>query len=291
MPTGAAPEPEALPPIPDEDPPPPPDGEDDPDAIEPPQGRRSVVGDLVRERERRQQAETQAAAAQDLLRSVMESPEGLAMLQRAATGAPASDAPSAADQLALQQEQEATALDLGLYDEKGQPDLAAAARIMAREDRRVQAQVQRAVQQLHQTELLPLKQQRAEQTIAHVKAVATHYGIDADMVERGMRTLPIDQLGNPEVQQTVLMTALGLQTFGAGGAPQQQPQPYGTPQPQGRRALRPPIYQEPAGGRPRGQAPVLDEPFRVRLRESGLKDADIDSSLSRFVPGAPNRLE
>jgi hypothetical protein len=285
MPTGTPPEP--PPPIPDEDMPPPPEGEEG-EEPEPPQGRRSLVGDLVREREQRRVAEEQAAAAQGLLQSVMQTPEGLAALQRAALG---DQAPpdQAAEQQALQEELEATAIDLGLYDDKGQPDLKSAARIMAREQRRIDVQVQRAVEQLKQTELLPLKQQRAEQTIAHVKAVAAHYGIDPDMVERGMRTLPIDQLGNPEVQQTVLMTALGLQTFGQ-GTPPPQPQ-YGPPQPQGRRALRPPIYQEPAGGRPRGQAPVLDEPFRVRLRESGLKDADIDASLSRFVPGAPNRLE
>jgi hypothetical protein len=60
--------------------------------------------------------------------------------------------------------------------------------------------------------------------------------------------------------------------------------------PNQRGQLRPPIYSEPAGGRPRA-TPQLDEPFRARLRESGLKDDDINQSLSRFVPGAPNRLE
>jgi hypothetical protein len=162
---------------------------------------------------------------------------------------------------------------------------------MAREQRRVEAQVARAVQHLQATELAPIKQQRAEGIIAHVKNVAAHYGIDPDMVERGMRTLPVEQMGNPEVQQTVLMTALGLQTFGAGGAPQAPQAPQrGPASPQARGQLRPPIYSEPAGGRPRAQ-PQLDEPFRARLRESGLKDDDINASLSRFVPGAPNRLE
>jgi hypothetical protein len=286
MPTGTTqpePEPEPLP-LSDEDAPPP-EEDEEPE----PQGRRSLVGDLVRERERRATAEEQARSAQELLQSVMQHPEGFKLLQQAASGQP--PAPAEDDQTALAQELEATAIDLGLYDAQGQPDLQSAARIMAREQRRIDAQVTKAVEQLKQTELLPLKQQRAEQTIAHVKAVAVHYGIDPVMVERGMRTLPLNQLDNPEVQQTVLMTALGLQTFGAGGAPPQQQPQYGPPQPQGRRALRPPIYQEPSGGRPRGQAPVIDEPFRVRLRESGLKDADIDASLSRFVAGAPNRLE
>jgi hypothetical protein len=296
MPTGTPPEPPAA------APPPPPDltqplvdpGDqpEQPEVGEEPQpgGRRTLVGELVREREQRRVAENQATAAQDLLRQVMQTPDGLSLLQRVATGAPAAE--PQVDESAFRAEAEATAIDLGLYDDQGQPDLQAAARIMAREERRVQAQVERAVQQLAQTEILPLKQQRVEQTIAHVKGVAAHYGIDPEMVERGMRTLPPEQVGNAEVQQTVLMTALGLQTFG--GVPQRQqgqPLPQHSPVQQGQRGqLRPPIYSEAAGGRPRSGV-VLDEPFRNRLRESGLKDTEINASLERFVPGAPNRLE
>jgi hypothetical protein len=281
-----APEPEPAPePIPDEDQGPPPDEDE-------PQGRRGgVVGELVEERAARRLAEQQAASAQDLLKQVMQSPDGLALLQRVASGTPAAQGPD--PQEAYRQECEATAIDLGLYDDKGQPDLQSAHRIMQREERRVQAQVQRAVQHLQQTELAPLKQQRVEQTIQHVKAVAQHYGIDPDMVERGLRTIPAEQIGNPEVQQTVLMTALGLQTFGGATPPQGPVQRERGPNGQfaaSRGALRPPIYQEPSGGRPRS-APQLDEPFRARLRESGLKDQEINASLDRFVPGAPNRLE
>lgn len=298
MPTGQLPQPPEPPPgapppaLPDPEPPPPGDDEIDTETGEPVQGRRTLVGDLVREREQRRTAEQQAASAQELLRQVMQTPDGLALLQRVANGEPAAPAgPDPTAQAAFQQELEATAIDLGLYDSEGNPDLQAAHRIMAREERRVAAQVQRAVQHLQQTELAPIKAQRAEQTIAHVRNVAQHYGIDPDMVERGMRTLPVEQMGNPEVQQTVLMTALGLQTFGAGGAPQAPQAPQRGPAVgQQRGQLRPPIYSEPAGGRPRAQ-PQLDEPFRARLRESGLKDDDINASLSRFVPGAPNRLE
>jgi hypothetical protein len=296
MPTGTLPQspepppgPPQPPPAAEPEPPPPGDEEIDLDTGEPVGGRRTLVGDLVREREQRRIAETQASSAQDLLRQVMQTPDGLALLQRVASGAPSG--PDPAEQQALQQELEATAIDLGLYDTEGNPDLQAAGRIMAREQRRVEAQVARAVQHLQATELAPIKQQRAEGIIAHVKNVAAHYGIDPDMVERGMRTLPVEQMGNPEVQQTVLMTALGLQTFGAGGAPQPPQAPQRGPAMGAQRGqLRPPIYSEPAGGRPRAQ-PQLDEPFRARLRESGLKDDDINASLSRFVPGAPNRLE
>jgi len=295
MPTGTLPQPPEPPPAPEPPAPEPPaPGEDeiDIDTGEPVAGRRTLVGDLVREREQRRVAETQAQSAQELLRQVIADPAGMALLQRVASGATPPDPQQTQEaQQAQLQELEATAIDLGLYDADGNPDLGAAGRIMAREQRRVEAQVQRAVAHLQQTELLPLKQQRVEQTIAHVKNVAAHYGIDPDMVERGMRTIPIDQINNPEVQQTVLMTALGLQTFGAGGAPQPQAPPQRGPQaPQQRGQLRPPIYSEPAGGRPRA-TPQLDEPFRVRLRESGLKDDDINASLARFVPGAPNRLE
>jgi len=295
MPTGQAPptpDPPA-PPAPAPEPELPPSEEDDPELGEAPvEGRRTLVGDLVREREQRRTAEQQANSAQELLRQVIADPAGMALLQRVAAGQPPeAPGPDPAQQEAFQQELEATAIDLGLYDSEGQPDLQAAHRIMAREERRVAAQVQKAVQHLQQTELAPIKAQRAEQTIAHVRNVAAHYGIDPDMVERGMRTLPVEQMGNPEVQQTVLMTALGLQTFGAGGAPQAPQAPQRGPAvPNQRGQLRPPIYSEPAGGRPRA-TPQLDEPFRARLRESGLKDDDINASLSRFVPGAPNRLE
>jgi len=298
MPGGAAPITEPGPPVtqppPGDEPPPP----DDPDAIpdedetpDDPRPKRTLVGDLVSERERRQKAETEAEQAQALVRAVLEAPGGFELLQRAATGQPA-PTQQAAEQEALRQELEATAIDLGLYDAEGNPDLKTAYRISQREERRLTKLVEQAV--------APLRQQTQAQTaaavIAHVKGVAQHYGIDPEMVERGMRTLPADQMTNPEVQQTVLMTALGLQTFGA--VPGQTPPPRARgqlaqpPQPNGGRGtLRPPLYSEPAGGRPRGQAPQLDQSFRDRLRGSGLKDAEIDSAVARFVPGTPLALE
>jgi len=297
MPGGSPPVTEQPPPVyeptPGEEPPPPveeppAEGEDEePD----PRPKRTVVGDLVQERERRQRAETEAEQAQALIRTVLETPGGFEVLQRAATGAPA-PTEQAAEQEALRQELEATAIDLGLYDADGNPDLKTAHRITQREERRLTKLVEQAVAPLRQQ----TQAQTANQIIAHVKQVAQHYGIDPEMVERGMRTLPPDQMGNPEVQQTVLMTALGLQTFGGQPgqvAPQrprgqlaQQPAPPGM-----RAALRPPVYSEPAGGRPRGQAPVLDQSFRDRLRGSGLKDAEIDRAVSNFVPGTPMPLE
>lgn len=280
---------------------------DDEDPNAPP-ARRTIVGDLVRERARRQAAESQAESATALVRTLMQSPEGMAALQRAALGdqappaAPSSaEAQAAAD--AERVELEALAIDLGLYDAESQPDLKAAKRVYDRQSRMVDQAVQRATKQF-ETQLQPLKMTQADQIIGHVMRVAESYGIDPQLVENGLRSLPVDQIGNPQVQQTVLMTALGLQTFGAldpnappqarGRRPAPVP-PNGPPAdprqvPTSRATLRPPIFQEPPGGRPRS-APVLDDAFRARLRESGLKDTEIDESVGRFVPGAPNRLE
>jgi hypothetical protein len=292
MPGGEPPVTEQPPPtyepVPGEEPPVP-DEDAVPDEEADPRPKRTLVSDLVEERGRRQKAETEAEQAQALVRAVMEAPGGFELLQRAATGQPAPQA-QAAEQEALRQELEATAIDLGLYDADGNPDLKTAYRISQREERRLTKLVEQAVAPLRQQ----TQAQTSNQIIAHVKGVAQHYGIDPEMVERGMRTLPAEQMGNPEVQQTVLMTALGLQTFGAGGQPQApaRGQVQGQPQPPGMRAaLRPPVFSEPAGGRPRGQAPLLDQSFRDRLRGSGLKDAEIDSAVSRFVPGTPLALE
>jgi hypothetical protein len=270
---------------------PPPEEEGTPEDDQRP--KRTIVGDLVLERDRRQRAEAEAEQAQSLVRAVLEAPGGFDLLQRAATGqlAPAATPEAQTqEQALLRQELEATAIDLGLYDADGNPDLQTAHRITQREERRLTKLVEQAVAPLRQQ----TQAQTANQIIGHVKNVAAHYGIDPDMVERGMRTLPVEQMGNPEVQQTVLMTALGLQTFGAGGAPQprQRGQLAQPPAPPGMRAaLRPPVYSEPAGGRPRGAAPVLDQSFRDRLRGSGLKDAEIDRAVSNFVPGTPLALE
>lgn len=276
------------------------DPDADPDAQ--PRGRRTLVGEVVRERERRQLAEAQLSSSTDLLRQLMADEQGAALLSRiVGGGAPGPAGPSPEDVAAEQAELEALAIDLGLYDAQGAPDLATAKRIQQREERRVAQVVKRELGAFEQTKLQPIAQQRAAQTIGHVVAVAQQYGIDPQLVQNGMRALyeqNPNAIYDEQAQQAVLMTALGIQTFGsASGAPQPggQPQPRQRPRaPQGGPApLRPgapPIYTEAPGGGPRAQS-QLAEPFRARLREAGLKDDEINASLGRFVPGAPNALE
>lgn len=277
------------------------DPDADPDAQ--PRGRRTLVGEMVRERERRQLAEAQLQSSTDLLRQIMTDPQGAALLSRVVGGgAPAPAGPSAEEQAAQQAELETLAIDLGLYDERGAPDLTTAKRIQEREERRVAQVVKRELGAFEQTKLQPLAQQRAQQVIGHVVTVAQQYGIDPQLVQNGMQALyeqNPNAIYDEQAQQAVLMTALGIQTFGAAGAPPTSGQP-GAPAPRRPRApqggsapLRPgapPIYTEPPGGGPRAQS-QLAEPFRVRLREAGLKDDEINASLGRFVPGAPNALE
>ena len=254
-----------------------------------PQGRRSVVGDLVRERERRQTAEGNLQQSQELLRQVMSLPGGMELLQSAALGKPVPGKPgqpSAEDQ-ALYAEAVEVAGDLGLYDAQGNPDIKTAARIVLRQRKTTEAMLAKALGPLQQTTMSLASQP----VIQHVLQVAQQFGIDQNLVYQGLQATPPEHLGNPEVQQAVLMMALGTQTMLGnqnGNGRQAAPRPQASvPQ---RGALRPPIFTEPAGGRPRAGA-QLDDVFRERLRSTGMKDETINASLERFVPGAPNRLE
>jgi hypothetical protein len=306
MPTG--PEPEAPAPAPDlsqplvdpDEPPPgdepPPDGDEEveEEGAPLPGGKRTVVNDLVRERERRQMAEGNLQSSQELLRQVMSLPGGIELLQSAATGAPPPRKPGepSEDDRALYKEAQEVAHDLGLYDTEGNPDIRTAARIVLRQRKSTEAALSKALAPLQQTTM----SLAAQPVINHVLAVADQFGIDRNLVQQGLMATPPEHLGNPEVQQAVLMMALGTQTM-LGTTPQNgngQPRnvsretsPRGTPM---GRALRAPIFTEAPGGRPRSGV-VLDDVFRERLKSTGMKDETINASLERFVPGAPNRLE
>ena len=270
--------------------PPPPGDEDaeEEEAAPQPGGRRSVVGDLVRERERRQMVEGNLAQSQELLRQVMSLPGGMELLQAATSGQPVPRKPgemSAEDQALVQEAQE-VAQDLGLYDAQGQPDLRTAARIVLRDRKRTETMVRQALGPLQQTTI----NLASQPVINRVLQVADQFGIDKNLVYQGLQATPPEHLGNPEVQQAVLMMALGTQTMLA-SQPQNGPrqvQPRGTPLQ--RMGARAPIFTEAPGGRPRAGT-QLDEVFRDRLRSTGLKDEQINASLDKFVPGAPNRLE
>jgi len=288
-------DPEAAPP--EEEPEPPPEGtEEEAGGDEPQPGqRRSVVGDLVRERERRQIIEQNLTQSQELIRQVMSLPGGMELLQAAATGQPPPQATrpgqlSAEDQALVQEAQE-VAQDLGLYDAEGKPDLKTAARIVLRDRKRTETMVRQALGPLQQTTMTLA----AQPVIQRVLAVADQFGIDRNLVWQGLQATPPEHLANPEVQQAVLMMALGTQTMlgsgqqqPAGPNGQRQPVPRGTPLQ--RMGARAPIFTEAPGGRPRATA-QLDDVFRERLRSTGMKDETINASLERFVPGAPNRLE
>jgi hypothetical protein len=298
MPTGpepAAPAPDLTQPLTDPEEPPPPTDDDEAELPEeegaPTHGRRSVVGDLVRERERRQQAEGNLQSSQELLRQVMSLPGGMELLQAATTGKPPAPKPGEASEedKALYKEAQEVAHDLGLYDAEGNPDIRTAARIVVRDRKRTETLLNKALAPLQQTTM----GLAAQPVINHVLGVADQFGIDRNLVLQGLNATPAEHLGNPEVQQAVLMMALGTQTMlgttpgnGHGRAPQ-APAQRGTPM---SRALRPPLFTEAPGGRPRATA-QLDEVFRERLRSTGMKDDTINASLERFVPGAPNRLE
>lgn len=291
-----------------------------------PQGRRSLVGELVRTREQARIHREQSEQSQQLLRQVLSLPGGAELLQAAVTGRPpGAGAPGAVSPQEQQEreqlfrEAQEVAQDLGLYDGEGKPDVRLAAKIVLRDRKRVQDAVQAAVQPLQQRTL----QLGAEPVIQHVLGVAEQFGISPELVEQGLRATPASELGKPEVQQAVLMMALGTQqmllqqnaevpgfgydaagnyvllprTVARQGQPMRQPAvrarqgvtvPGVVPQ---RGAARPPLFMEQPGGRPRTQQPGLDPVFRERLQSTGMKDADIDSALGNFVPGAPNRLE
>jgi len=285
-----APPPDLTQPLADPDEPPPPDDDDLPEEEGAPQpGRRTVVTDLVRERERRQMAEGNLQQSQELLRQVMSLPGGMELLQSAALGKPPEAKPGTPteDDKQLFAEAQEVAHDLGLYDTEGQPDIRTAARIVLRDRKRTEALLNKALAPLQQT----TQSLASQPVIAHVLGVADQFGIDRNLVYQGLQATPPEHLGNPEVQQAVLMMALGTQTMlgttppnGHGRAPQP-----GRAVPQ-RGALRPPLFTEAPGGRPRA-TPQLDDVFRERLRSTGMKDETINASLERFVPGAPNRLE
>jgi hypothetical protein len=304
MPTG--PEPEAPAPAPDlsqplvdpdeppagDEPPLPGDEEVEEEGAPLPGGKRTVVNDLVRERERRQMAESNLQSSQELLRQVMSLPGGVELLQSAATGAPPPRKPGepSEDDRALYKEAQEVAHDLGLYDTEGNPDIRTAARIVLRQRKSTEAALSKALAPLQQTTM----SLAAQPVINHVLGVADQFGIDRNLVLQGLNATPPEHLGNPEVQQAVLMMALGTQTMlgtvppnGNGGAAPRQSVPRGTPM---GRALRAPIFTEAPGGRPRSGV-VLDDVFRERLKSTGMKDETINASLERFVPGAPNRLE
>lgn len=258
-----------------------------------PLGRRSVVGDLVRERERRQMAEGNLQQSQELLRQVMSLPGGLELLQSAALGTPPPQKPgqASAEDQALYAEAQEVAHDLGLYDTEGHPDIRTAARIVLRQRKSTEAALNRALGPLQQTTM----QLAAQPVIQRVLNVAQTLGIDQNLVYQGLQATPPEHLGNPEVQQAVLMMALGTQVYlGTNGQPANgQPGNGQRAQrgiPMGRTAMRPPIFTESPGGRPRA-TPQLDDVFRERLRSTGMKDEQINGALEKFVPGAPNRLE
>lgn len=282
---------------------------------EQPRGRRSLVGDLVRERERRQTVETNLQQSQHLLQQVMSLPGGMELLQAAATGKQpqrtAPGQPTAEDQELMAEAQE-VAQDLGLYDAEGKADLRTAARIVLRDRKRTQQMLAQAIQPLQRTTM----GLAAQPVIAHVLSVADQFGIDRNLVLQGLQATPPEHINNVEVQQAVLMMALGTQTMLGQQQGEQQPPPtmqqqiatqlqqqpptqvQRAPRPgqfrgpqQQRSAMRPPIFSEGPGGRPRASAPQLDSVFRDRLKSTGMKDADIDGAVGRFVPGAPNRLE
>ena len=263
-----------------------------------PEGRRTLVGDLMRERERRQLFEQQSNQSQALIRQVMSLPGGMELLQAAATGQPPPRQPGqpSAEDEALAQEASEVARDLGLYNAEGQLDLRTAARIVLRDRKRTQTLVESALRPLQQQTL----QLGVEPVIAHVLSVADQFGIDRNLVMQGLRATPPEHVNNPQVQQAVLMMALGTQVMlgsqqGQAPQPGQRRAPAAGPQNGGvqrqAQTFQPPIFTEAPGGRPRAQAPALDPVFRDRLKSTGMKDTDIDGTLSRFVPGAPNRLE
>jgi hypothetical protein len=239
----------------DQGPPEPPEAEpEEPEEPDAPPGRRSVVGDLVREREKRQGLEQNLAQSQELLRQVMSLPGGMELLHAATTGQPPPRKPgemSAEDQALVQEAQE-VAQDLGLYDAQGQPDLRTAARIVLRDRKRTETMVRQALGPLQQTTITLASQP----VINRVLQVADQFGIDRNLVYQGLQATPPEHLNNPEVQQAVLMMALGTQTMLGAQPPQngqpRQMQPRGTPMQ--RMGARPPLFTEAPGGRPRAGA-------------------------------------
>ena len=223
-----------------------------------------MLADLIQERTRRQMAEQTAQQHNELVRSIMQAPGGAEMLQRIATGIPATPQEDTA-------ELEAIASDLGLLKADGSMDLDTARRIQ----NRTQRQVQQAMQPIQQSTL----QMQAEGAIQHTLQVARTFGADPAIVERGLRGIPPDQAMNPQVQQATILLAMGLQ--GLAGNPPVPPQaPMG----------QAPLITE--GVRGRGQSGAkLDPVWRGRLQGAGLKDAEIDGALRGYDSRRAQKLE
>lgn len=234
--------------------------------------KRSIVDDLRGERQRRQEAERRAQEleqryqqVQPLVDAIAADPTLLQLVtQRLSGGQPA--APQGPSPQEVQQLTE-FAQYLGLYDARGNPDLAAAQRVAAIIDARAQAAAQQATAPVQQTVVAG---QAATVKQALIQAAAQQ-GISAETIEQVAGLLPPHLLVEPGVPQLVLMVAAGKERFdGTARPPAEEP-----------------LYVETAGGR-RAVAP-LPANLQGVLRQHGLSDQDIAQAAA--YQGGPARLE
>lgn len=250
--------------------------------------RRTIVNDLQEERQARRQADERAArleAEANQMRPIVNAlaahPNGVAMLQALVQGQPLPPP----QQTGPDPELVSIAEDLGLYTLDGQPDLVKAGRIAQRQAHVARQAVQQAVQ--------PMQQQTVSER-AHVGRNALwtqahqpeNKDVDPGVLGELLKLLPDQLIADQGVQSLVWTLATGATTLqrNRGQAP-----PVPQPQP-GVASQQPPVFTESAGGRVRPQT-QLAAPFQALLKKAGLTDKDVQTSLGKYVPGAPNALE
>lgn len=248
--------------------------------------RRTIIDDLQAERAARREAEQRAqsvaqelATAKPILQALARHPHGVQILQSLVQGAPLpQQGPPQPDP-----ELQSIAEDLGLYNVDGTPDLVKAGRIQQRQHAVAQQAVQAAVAPLQQG----TEAQQAQQSRVHLWQQAhqpenTH--VDPTALKELLQALPDNIIKHQEVQSLVWVLAAGATALQGGKAPQTGP-PMPTPPP-----TNPPVYSEQPGGRARPVTP-LAQPFQQILKRAGMSDKDMQATLGKFVPNAPNLLE
>ncbi len=237
---------------------------------------------LKAERDKRQQLQPLAQRAQELEQWAQANKPYIDFLQanpdflRQRPAAPPEPMPDPVDQDAIEY-----AKDFDLYDASGQPDVARARRIMARNATIAQRQAQQLVEPFQQQQL----QAQAAQNYHFLLNLKHQDGsqIDPRVVDFVWQKAMAEPDGLKTLANQQSVASIALMAIGADAMwKKQQPATTTTPPP--------PVYTEASGGLPQTRPAISRLEERV-ARERGVTPAQWSDTLKGFKPGQTNVLE
>jgi hypothetical protein len=240
---------------------------------------------LKAERDKRQQLQPLAQRAQELEQWAQQNRPYIEFLQanpdflqqsRQTAPPPAPPGPDPVDQEAVEY-----AKDFDLYDAAGQPDVARARRIMARNATIAQRQAQQLVEPFQQQQL----QAQAAQNYHFLLNLKHQDGsqIDPRVVDFVWQKAMAEPDGLKTLANQQSVASIALMAIGADAMWKKQ-QPATTP------AAPPPVYTEASGGLPQTRPAISRLEERV-ARERGVSATQWSDTLKGFKPGQTNVLE